>query len=200
LEIIMKKLGLILIAVSSLLWFITAANAGNEVIGTIEATLDGKARTWYVLKTDMVDKGGGSGAIWMQTGSDQAMVIVGAFETKDVTFTKDAATGTITAGGQGSQFSLTFKIPPGTKSMTYRKPETGISLADVFLMTRIGDYASIHPLGEGQVTVDRITLDDTENGHIEGRFEGTLIDRDGEPWGRIRDGRFEVDGVVQFQE
>ena len=196
----MKGLRLILMAASSLLWFITAANAGNEVIGTIEATLDGKARTWYVLKTDTVDKGGGSGAIWMQTDSDQAMVIVGAFETKDVTFTKDAATGMITASGQGSQISLTFKIPPGTESITYRKPETGISLADVFLMTRIGDYASMHPLGEGKITVDRITLDHTENGRIEGRFEGTLLDRDGEPWGRITEGRFEVDGVVQFQE
>ena len=196
----MKGLGLLLTAASSLLWFITAANAGNEVIGTIEATLDSKARTWYVLKTDTVDKGGGSGAIWMQTDSDQTMVIVGAFESKDVTFTQDATTGTVTASGQGSQISLTFKIPSDTKSMTSRKPETRISLADVFLMTRIGDYASMHPLGEGQVTVDRIALDDTENGYIEGSFEGTLIDRDGEPWGRVADGHFEVNGVVQFRE
>jgi hypothetical protein len=136
----------------------------------------------------------------MQTDPDQARVIVGGFERKDVTFTKDAVTGMIAASGQGSQMSLTFKIPSGTKSMTYRKPEIGISLADVFLMTRIGDYASMHPLGEGQITVDRITLDDTENGRIAGSFEGTLIDRDGEPWGRVTDGRFEVNGVVPFRE
>ena len=196
----MKALRLILTAASSLLWFITAANAGNEVIGTVEATLDGKARIWYVIKTDTVERGGGSGAIWMQTDSDQIMVIIGAFETKDVTFIKDAVTGTITASGQGSQISLTFKIPSGTESMTYRKPETGLSLAEVFVMTRIGDYASMHPLGKGQVTVDRFTLHETENGRIKGSFEGTLIDRDGEPWGRVTDGRFEVDGVVQFRK
>ncbi|MEJ2230885.1 MAG: hypothetical protein P8X46_06870 [Nitrospirales bacterium] len=196
----MKALRLILIAASSVLLFTPAANAGNEVIGTIEATLDGKARTWYILKTDTVNKGGDSGAIWMQTDPDQARVIVGGFERKDVPFTKDAVTGMIAASGQGSQMSLTFKIPSGTKSMTYRKPEIGISLADVFLMTRIGDYASMHPLGEGQITVDRITLDDTENGRIAGSFEGTLIDRDGEPWGRVTDGRFEVNGVVPFRE
>jgi hypothetical protein len=196
----MKALRLILIAASSVLLFTPAANAGNEVIGTIEATLDGKARTWYILKTDTVNKGGDSGAIWMQTDPDQARVIIGAYETKDVTFTKDKTTGMTTASGEGSQISVTFKIPPGTKSMTYQKPETGISLADVILMTRIGDYESMRPLGEGQITVDRITLDDKEKGHIKGTFEGTLIDRDSKPWGRVTNGRFEVDGVVQFRK
>jgi len=196
----MKALGLILTAVSGLLWFITPANAGNEVIGTVEATLDGQARTWYVLKTDTVNKGGDSGAIWVQTDPDQARVIIGAFETKDVIFTKDGTTGMITASGQGSQISVTVKIPSGMKRMTYKKPETGISPADVILMTRIGDYKSMRPLGEGQITVDQITLDETEKGHIAGTFEGTLIDREGKPWGRVTNGRFEVDGVIHFHK
>lgn len=196
----MKRRGLILTAISTLLYFTAAANAGNDVIGTVEATLDGKAGTWYVLKTDTVSKQGDSGAIWMQTDPDHAMVIVAAFKRKDVTFTKDAKTGMTTASGQGSQISLTFKISSGTKRMTYRKPEAGISSADVILMTRIGDYASMHPLGEGQITVERIALDQTEKGRIEGSFEGTLIDRKGKPWGRVTNGRFEVDGVVQFRK
>lgn len=171
----------------------------NEVIGTINAVVDGEETTWYVLKTDTVDAAGGASAMWMATGTEQFRAMIGGFENKDLVFSKDAATGMPSITGEGGQISIWFQFPVNAERMDYQKPSTGGEDADVILLDRLGDITSMRPLDQGSVTVELIEVSDTQAGRFEGSFQGRLINRDGEPAGTISEGRFVVDGAVQFQ-
>lgn len=60
------------LAVSSLVMLAATAFADNEIIGTVEMSLDGDERTWYVL-----DPGGGMlpTALWLAMGPERGALI-----------------------------------------------------------------------------------------------------------------------------
>ncbi len=100
---------------------------------------------------------------------------------------------------EGSQMSISFKFPLGANSMEYRMPSVGDDVANVILMTRVGDYASMQPLNDGTVSVTQIEANKTGLSRFEGTFGGKLINKEGVVIGNISDGRFSVDGAVHYQ-
>ena len=68
-----------------------ASHAQFEPIGTIEATVDGKAMTWHVPGRNADD--GSAGAMWMSMQPGTGKAVIGGYESRDTKFGRDPATG-----------------------------------------------------------------------------------------------------------
>lgn len=176
-----------------------------ETIGTIEATLDGEARLWYVVSGE-TDGKRQPGALWMEVGEGERMGVVGGYDTEDVDFSSIEMQGgfPVSLGSyQGSMISIGFPIPEGdaTGSWTLPGSEASVTyLADANAM----DFADALILAEGVVETTRIETDGTCR--FEGRFSGTLRSMDGaeaplQPTAdgvELTDGSFEVEGCERI--
>jgi hypothetical protein len=172
------------------------ASQGFEPIGAIEATMDGRKLTWHVPGSS----GGadGSGAMWMSIEPGTATAIIGGFESRDVEFDRDPATGRPVVAGEGSQIVLTFEFPLEASSAELRLPSAGPSEASILFMPAVGNYAVMHGMDEGEVSVSLIEARKTGSSRFEGTFSGRLVDGAGKVLGEITGGRFSVDGASFF--
>jgi hypothetical protein len=172
------------------------ASAGFDTIGTIEATVDGRTMTWHVPG----GSGGadGSGAMWMSIEPGTATAIIGGFESRDVEFGRDPTTGHPVVAGEGSQIVLTFEFPLEASSAELRLPADGPSEASMLFMPAVGNYAVMHGMDKGEVSVSLIEARKTGSSRFEGTFSGRLVDGAGKVLWEITGGRFSVDGANFF--
>jgi len=167
------------------------AFAEHQVIGTIEAVLDGEKKTWYVLDAkDAMPHG----AWWMKWDGNVHMASIDGFESKDVKFGKDEL-GVPTVDGDGSSLAITFKFDEGASAVNYSLPSMSAEPASVvFMSTTGGGISSMYGLQEGQITANRIEVSKNGPSGFTGTFSGKLQSMSGKSM-EITDGRFEVSGA-----
>jgi len=175
----------------------TASHAEFESIGTIEATVDGKAMTWHVPAPSAGDDGS-AGAMWMSMQPGSGKAVIGGYESRDTRFGRDPATGRPTVSGKGSQVIISFEFPDGASSARFGLPVTGAQDVSVWVLPAIGDHAGMQALATGELSVSRIDARKNGGSRFEGSFSGTVSDRAGKVKRTIANGRFAVDGAVFF--
>lgn len=174
-----------------------ASHAQFEPIGTIEATIDGKAMTWHVPGRSAGDDGS-AGAMWMSMQPGTGKAVIGGYESRDTTFGRDPATGKPTVSGKGSQVIITFDFPERASDAHFGLPATGAQDVSVWVLPTIGDHAGMQALNAGNLSVSRIEARRGGASRFEGSFSGTISDRAGKAKRTVANGRFSVDGAVFF--
>ncbi len=171
------------------------ASVGSDVIGTIEATIDGEARTWYVV-TGSVRGESYASAVWYQTPEGELVASLGGYDTADLpfdTFETDPAQGVSTGDYRGS--AVTVVIMPGAAAAPYRAEISdaapGVTYApDASVPGIDGVY-----LGQsGGLDVRRLEIAG-DRLDVEGTFWGTLQTFSGDGAVEVAEGRFSVRGV-----
>lgn len=180
------------------LFFAASAWCDNRVIGTIEAQLDGQPVTWHVLESDAIEGAAGKSALWMQLDEGTRIATIGGFESRDVSFSRDPASGMVHVAGEGSQISLALQFPQGAERVDYVKPGNGPHDAQVVIQPRAGDYSALHMLQSGKLTLDTLVAKQQGDSRFEGTFEGELVNPEGEEVGTLSNGRFSVDQAAFF--
>ncbi|MBT8402756.1 MAG: hypothetical protein KJP18_02790 [Gemmatimonadetes bacterium] len=172
-----------------------AVSTGADVLGTIEATIDGEARTWYVV-TGSVRGEPYASAVWYETPEGELIASIGGYDTADLpfdTFETDPSRGVSTGDYDGS--AVTIVIMPGAGAGPYQAviseeapgltyaPDAGASGIDGVFFGRSGSL-EVTRLG---VVGDRLD--------VEGTFEGTVRMFSGQGAIEVAEGRFSVRGV-----
>jgi len=168
--------------------------AANEVVGKIEAKLDGKPTTWYVLRHTETDD---VGVIWMSREGSAPRAIITGYESKDVEIGNNDQ-GVTTVTGEGSMLSLTFQFAADAASADYQLPGMEADSANVLFSPMLNDYRSLFFLTEGHVAVSKIELDGGAGASFAGSFSGKIQTKAGEAH-ELSDGRFDVSGGKHFQ-
>ncbi len=171
--------------------------ADFDPIGTITATVDGEPRTWYI--PGEVTGDGGSGAIWMMLDEGSGTVVLGGFDSRDVSFGRDPDTGYPSVSGDGSQISVSFGFASGVSSKRYTLPATGDDEASILLLPQAGVYKTMYGMEEGTLNATRIEASRIGPSAFAGTFSGTLVGPEGAVIHRITDGQFTVDQAIFFE-
>lgn len=180
-----------------------ASTPMDEVLGTIEATVDGQPMTWYIVSGDVRGAPYAS-AVWYRPDDESVLIGIGGFDTQTPpmeTF-ETGEDGTPVSYGDysGPVFTLTFET--GSDPAPYRRtfPDDGMTSLVYMSQATMSDidFMFIPQSGEVDVTVLELS-----NGRIraEGTFSGRLGNVGGE--GRfveVTDGRFSVRGVPHLDE
>lgn len=169
----------------------------GDVLGTLEATVDGESGTWYVVSGSLGGQPYASG-LWMDMG-DERQVLAGGFDTADPpldTFERDADGMPVSYGDyQGSVLSVV--VPEGSVAAPFvvRFPTEDASAASVFYqpVATLDDVtAGTYWLAEGTLEVKAVTV---EGGvaRMEGTFAGTFRSMAGGEAIEMTGGRFAVE-------
>jgi hypothetical protein len=170
--------------------------AEPRIIGTIEAEVDGEPKTWHLLYSN--DDASHS-ALWTAHGTGQNMVILGGYESLDITFGKDES-GHPTVSGRGSMLTLNFGFAAGAKSAKHTLPQQGAAPVGVMYLPRVGDYSGMLGMEEGVVEVTTIDMSEDGEAKFTGTFSGKLQSMDeARTTVSITDGRFEVEQARQMK-
>ena len=172
------------------------ARAEFDPIGSITATVDGVERTWYIPGETGTD--GGSGAMWMEVEPGTGTAVLGGFESRSVTFGRDAQTGAPVVSGEGSQISLSFQFAQGVQSLQAKLPGNGDDQVSLLLLPTAGSYAVMHSMEEGHLNVTTLRANRSGDSSFSGEFHGVLMDRDGALVHRFENGRFSVSNAQFF--
>ena len=174
---------------------ILEAAGSADVLGTIEATLDGEARTWYVV-TGSVRGEPYASAVWFETAEGELIASLGGYDTADVpfdTFETDPAQGVSVGDYRGS--AVTVLLMPGGGPAPYGAAITedapGITYAPDATVQGI---AGVYFGRSGSIDVTKLEIVD-DRLHVEGTFEGALRMLGGEGGVEVTEGRFSVQGV-----
>ncbi|MFW6089408.1 MAG: hypothetical protein ACODAB_06625 [Gemmatimonadota bacterium] len=166
------------------------------VMGTIEATLDGEARTWYVVD-GASESGIYASAVWMDGGDDGRIVSVGGYDTRQPpieTFELDVETGIMSLGDyEGSAFVISVPVPgDGASFSVDLDPSGGTMIA--YMPRASTDMSGMLTSASGSLDVTRADFE-AETVRLSGTFAGTLRQMQGDDEVRVENGRFEVSGI-----
>lgn len=166
----------------------------TTTIGTVTASVDGQATTWYVLDFTSLDS---ASAQWMMTGEAGMRALVSAFESREVEAGKDAS-GMMQLAGEGSMLSLTFGFPGAATGLSFTLPAEGEDTASLLWVPVIGEYAGMFHLVDGSIEVERIEEAGAGRFRASGTFSGTLQNSDGDSR-TLSAGRFEFERIEPFK-
>jgi len=185
------------------------AQAGGSVsrpttLGTIEARLNGDARTWYVVAGDTRDPRRSAGS-WYEPRPGERLIAIAGFDTATPplqSFTRDAS-GRWTSYGDydGSLFTMIFNVgsdpqprretfpPKGQHTVVYvaQAGKLNLSKPGVDIKSML---AAMHDLQTGTLNVTAIGFDG-DRAFIEGTFSGTLEAPGGNRM-TVTDGKFQA--------
>lgn len=183
------------------------AQAGGftpTTLGTIEARLDGEARTWYVVTGDTRDPKRSAGS-WYEPGPGERLIAIAGFDTETPplqSFTRDAS-GRWTSYGDydGSLFTMIFNVGPDPQPRRETFPPKGqhtivyVAHAGKLDLSKpgvdiAGMLAAMHDLQTGTLNVTAIRFDG-DRASLEGTFSGTLEAPSGDRI-TVTDGRFQA--------
>lgn len=177
------------------------------VLGTIEATVDGEAHTWYVVEGESGGKPYASG-VWMGPTDEGRTVSAGGYDTDDPpldSFEWSAQGFPLSFGDyQGSTFNVMVKVPEGSSSLEVEL--TGASGDFEALVswqpvaTLENPMESTWVMTAGTLRVSDVAIEDGR-ARMEGTFSGTLGRMDGQgPTVQVADGRFRISGLPNLDE
>lgn len=186
------------VVISCLLLLSVASAGANEVIGTVEFTLDGEEQTWYVLKSP---EGLTSNALWLQTGPESAAIAVTAFQHADIELTRDERTGSTVPSGSAPALVVSIEFPTDATEVSYTLPvDPSAGQAVVMLLNDWSNPLDSRMLsdGPGEISLDSISVTRDGPSAFSGRFSGALDSGDGNTRS-IESGRFEFEDVTYFE-
>lgn len=166
------------------------------VMGTIEATLDGEARTWYVVD-GTARSGVYASAVWLDAGDGGRIVSVGGYDTRRPpleTFEADMQSGTMSFGDyDGSAFVLSVTASEDGAPLAVDLAESGEAMV-AYMPRASADMSGMLTSTSGSLEVTRATFD-AETVRLTGTFSGVLRELQGDGEMRVENGRFDVSGV-----
>lgn len=180
-----------------------ASALGEEVLGTIEATVDGRAMTWYVV-SGRVRGAPYASAVWYRPDDDGVLIGIGGFDTQTPpfdTFETGQGGGAVSYGDySGPVFSL--MLATGADPAPYRRefPSDDMTTYVYLSEARMADMTVMFMPESGVIDVTALEI---SNGRV--RAEGTFSGRLGNPGGEgsfveVTNGRFSVRGVPHLDE
>lgn len=179
----------------------TAAAQDNAVLGTIEATVDGEPRTWYVLE-GTIEGERQPAAIWfVAEGEETATAGITAYDRPDVpfeTFVINREAMQIDYGDyEGGLLTVTFEFTPGDEgTVRFSLPEdNGAAVVYVEDVAAGMTMENMYGLEEGTIEVTEIEAERTGVSRFAGSFSGTLWKLDQSVRMTVTDGRIEVSGA-----
>lgn len=183
------------------------ASQGDPVVGTIQATLDGEPRTWYVLRTDRPDLiETTAGWFYIPDAPEIPFVGITGFEDKDVpfeTFVFDELAGFTDFGSYTkSVIGIGFQFDPDQPTVSYQYPYEGPALAGgVTYRPNAGDLSNSGSFGltDGFLEVEFASGVGQDLSMMQGTFAGTMFRLDHNELLDLSDGQFQVE-VVNFFE
>jgi hypothetical protein len=164
-----------------------------ETLGTIEASIDGRSRTWFVVKGQAQDGPYASG-VWMEPEPGHLLVTAGGFDKADPPIrTFNRATGSLGDYG-GTVINLNFTVPREASSAEFSFPDRTHHHASVLYMSgpAMDDLSSMFQMAEGTLRLEAIEIRDGTV-RIQGSFAGALEAMDGSGASRKTDGRFTIE-------
>lgn len=174
------------------------AVAGEAVLGTIRATVDGEAMTWYVV-SGAVGGGAYSSAVWLGEEGDR-QVVAGGFDSDD----PPLETFEINPGGmaasygayQGPVMAVFVTEAAGTAPLTLRFPEAeGTAGAYFQRRATLDDMTNtVLWLSEGTLEVSSFAIEGG-SARMEGTFSGTFRSLGTGETVQVSGGRFEMRNI-----
>jgi len=174
------------------------AGAANEVVGTIELTLDGEQQTWYVLDPgeDMLPN-----ALWVAMGPEMGALSISAYRDRDQAFVRDEATGSPLPDGDAAALVFSIGFPLGARQQQYALPaEPPAGPAVILLVKNWSNPVVGWALddGPGEIQLTRIEAKTNGVSSFAGTFHGTMRSGSGETRS-LENGRFEISRAEFFQ-
>jgi hypothetical protein len=168
----------------------------TQRMGTIEATVDGEMRTWYVVEA-LTNTGRYASGRWDAEGAGNMTLVLEGFDTQALPLDGFATgpTGASTYGSyRGSVITITVPVAgdAGSIRMNLAEGESGGTMTYVqdAGSEASGSYATV----EGSIQGDWAASDDGSI-RLEGRFEGLLRAGGGSQPIRIENGTLTVEGI-----
>lgn len=158
----------------------TRSLAAEQVLGTIQATVEGQAVTWHVI-TGSIGGEPYASALWMGEAQGERQIAAGGFDTPDpplATFERSEDGMPISYGDyRGSVMSIVVSEALGAPPFTVRfGPDSDVSEASVFYQPEasLDDIMNTtYWLADGSLEVTGMAIDG-DVARLEGTFSGTF--------------------------
>lgn len=173
------------------------APAPADLLGTIEATIDGRAGTWHIV----AGEAGGrpySAALWYEPDEESTWGVVGGFDTPTppVETFRFGPAGMFESYGEyrGSIFTMVLATAGDPGPFRLELPSFDNSSSVIYLrQATLEDLTQMYSMEAGVLNVTRMSV---SGGRLsaEGTFSGTFENPEGATV-TITDGRFSVEGA-----
>lgn len=179
------------------------SEARSTTLGTIQATVDGEARTWYVVAGEAADGPYASGT-WMEWEEGTYMLSLGGLDSEDPpigTFHRGGASGAMSMGDyRGGAFTVTAQLGPSDAPATFAVPDDEQLAGAIFApVVDMEDMTNALVMVSGTVQVAELEMSGTTL-DARGTFSGTFEPMDGGAAVEFTDGSFEVRGLPHANE
>lgn len=180
------------------MFVVSTAWADNEIIGTIELTVDGDEQTWYVLQPadDMLPN-----ALWLAIGPDKGALSITAYKNPEITFVQHEPTGSPVPDGEATALVFSIGFPVGAGEQSYTLPtEPPDGPATVMILNDWSNPIDAYALndGPGEIRVTKIETNKDGPSYFAGTFRGTMQHTSGATKS-VENGRFEIEQVRFFE-
>lgn len=166
------------------------------VLGTIEATLDGESRTWYVVE-GTARTGPYASAAWIDAGDGGRVVSISGYDDERPpidTFEADMEAGNLSFGDyDGSAFVLSVTVGDGGEPFSVELGESSNAMV-AYLPQASPNMSGMYTSTSGVVDVTDSSFD-AETSRLSGTFSGTLRQMQGDGELQIENGRFDIGRV-----
>lgn len=168
----------------------------TQRMGTIEATVDGERRTWYVVEA-LTNTGRYASGRWDAEGAGNMTLVLEGFDTQALPLDGFATgpTGASTYGSyRGSVITITVPVAGdgGSIRMDLAEDESGGTVT--YVQDAGSEAAGSYTTVEGSIQGDWAASDDGSI-RLEGRFEGLLRAGGGSQPIQIENGTLTVEGI-----
>ncbi len=181
------------VALSFALFLLSAqvAASENRVVGTVEATIDGKAGNWYVIASGSSPDDEKSTSMWMDRGSGFGLAMISGFDSQTVTFRKRAdAAGLEPVSGTVLAISFLFSQSDSQRTIVF--PTEASDPSTVVFQPVAGDYQNLYALEEGEMVLTKIESVDLGVYRFEGNFSGRFLPLQGNDSVEVTNGSFVI--------
>lgn len=177
----------------------------STVLGTLDATVEGETKTWYVVAGSSNGEPYAS-AMWMGEAPGERQVVAGGFDSRTPpleTFERDPSGMARSYGDyHGSVLTVHLSEALGTAPVSLRFPSDMAGEASVFYQPRAtleNMMDATYWLAEGGLEVTSFTIEGG-TARLEGTFSGVFRSMNTGESLRITDGRFSIGDVPGLAE
>jgi hypothetical protein len=176
---------------------VAQSTSSTQVLGTLRATIDGTARTWYVVSGQSQGRPYASG-VWLEIEPGRRIIAIGAFDTATPPLDSFAwsAQGMPTSYGDytGSTLLLNLSVGADTRRFTLIYPPETNPVVMYSQKATLASLDTTFAIESGTVIVTAVSIADGL-ASAKGMFGGTLSLPTGEGTVDVIDGTFEVSGL-----
>lgn len=178
--------------------------AAATTLGTIHATIDGDARTWYVVAGQASDGPWASGA-WLERQGGGHLITFGGLDDEVLpieTFSRGGGNpGQMSMGDyHGSSLTMAVTVDLTSLPLQVALPDDEAQATVIYLpVVDMSDMSGMLAMRSGQVAVEEADMADGKV-RIRGTFSGTFEPMQGGDGVEISDGSFDIEGLPNVKE